>query len=104
MNRQDPMDDFRTPAQGTSSRAGEMVLPSETSPAGDSHSRRSFLQIMAASLSLAGLAGCRWPRQSIYPFAHRPEGRIPGVPVEYATAMACIVLQMPNNYLPIFQR
>lgn len=23
---------------------------------------------------------------------------------EYATAMACIVMQMPNNYLPIFQR
>ncbi len=23
---------------------------------------------------------------------------------DYATAMACIVLQMPNNYLPIFQR
>ncbi|MDB5346374.1 MAG: hypothetical protein JWP89_4751 [Schlesneria sp.] len=23
---------------------------------------------------------------------------------EYATAMACLVLQMPNNYLPIFQR
>ncbi|MCH7727527.1 MAG: terpene cyclase/mutase family protein [Planctomycetes bacterium] len=23
---------------------------------------------------------------------------------EYATAMACIVLQMPNNFLPIFQR
>ena len=23
---------------------------------------------------------------------------------QYATAMACIVLQMPNNYLPIFQR
>ncbi len=23
---------------------------------------------------------------------------------EYGTAMACIVLQMPNNYLPIFQR
>ena len=23
---------------------------------------------------------------------------------EYATAMACIILQMPNNYLPIFQR
>jgi len=23
---------------------------------------------------------------------------------EYATAMSCIVLQMPNNYLPIFQR
>jgi hypothetical protein len=23
---------------------------------------------------------------------------------ECATAMACIVLEMPNNYLPIFQR
>ena len=23
---------------------------------------------------------------------------------EYSTAMACIILQMPNNYLPIFQR
>jgi hypothetical protein len=23
---------------------------------------------------------------------------------EYGTAMACIVLQMPNSYLPIFQR
>jgi len=23
---------------------------------------------------------------------------------EYATAMACLVLQMPNNYLPIFQK
>ena len=23
---------------------------------------------------------------------------------EYGTAMSCIVLQMPNNYLPIFQR
>lgn len=24
--------------------------------------------------------------------------------VEYGTAMACLILQMPNNYLPIFQR
>jgi prenyltransferase beta subunit len=24
--------------------------------------------------------------------------------LEYGTAMACIILQMPNNYLPIFQR
>jgi hypothetical protein len=26
------------------------------------------------------------------------------IAVEYGTAMACIILQMPNNYLPIFQR
>jgi hypothetical protein len=28
----------------------------------------------------------------------------PSVGNEYATSMACIILQMPNNYLPIFQR
>jgi prenyltransferase beta subunit len=27
-----------------------------------------------------------------------------GIGLEYGTAMACIILQMPNNYLPIFQR
>jgi len=26
------------------------------------------------------------------------------ISIEYATAMACIILQVPNNYLPIFQR
>ena len=26
------------------------------------------------------------------------------IAVDYATAMACIILQIPNNYLPIFQR
>jgi hypothetical protein len=27
-----------------------------------------------------------------------------GICVHYATAMACIILQVPNNYLPILQR
>jgi hypothetical protein len=26
------------------------------------------------------------------------------ISLEYSTAMACLILQMPNNYLPIFQR
>jgi prenyltransferase beta subunit len=30
--------------------------------------------------------------------------RDPSICDEYSTAMACLVLQMPNNYLPIFQR
>lgn len=35
----------------------------------------------------------------------RPDGSwFDGISSEYGTAMACIVLQMPNNYLPIFQR
>ena len=29
---------------------------------------------------------------------------IDAICMEYGTAMACIILQMPNNYLPIFQR
>ncbi len=50
--------------------------------------RRHFLKIMGASLALAGLAGCRrWPEERIVPFSRRPEGRTPGEPVRYATAM-----------------
>ncbi len=49
--------------------------------------RRGFLKVMGASLALAGLTACRWPAEEIVPFAHRPEGYVPGVPVQYATAM-----------------
>ena len=49
--------------------------------------RRAFLKVMGASLGVAGLAACRWPKETILPFAHRPEGRIPGVPQQFATAM-----------------
>jgi molybdopterin-containing oxidoreductase family iron-sulfur binding subunit len=48
--------------------------------------RRQFLKVMGASLALAGLAGCRYPREEIVPFA-RPAGYTPGVPLQYATAM-----------------
>ena len=51
-----------------------------------STSRRHFLKVMGASVALAGgLAGCRWPKESILPHTSRPEGRIPGVPVTYAS-------------------
>lgn len=49
--------------------------------------RRQFLRIMAASFGLAGLTACRWPKENIVPYALRPEGRIPGVPEQYATSM-----------------
>jgi len=48
--------------------------------------RRGFLKIMAASLGMAGLTACRWPKEQILPFASRPEGRVPGVPQQFATA------------------
>ena len=50
--------------------------------------RRHFLKIMGASMALAGLgvAGCRrWPKEHIVPYAHRPEGTMPGIPEQYAS-------------------
>ncbi len=49
--------------------------------------RRQFLQVMGASLAFAGLTACRWPREEIVPFAHRPEDRVPGVPQHFATSI-----------------
>ena len=53
----------------------------------DGISRRRFLQIMSASIALTTLAGCRWPREEIMPFAARPEGMTPGTPLKFATTM-----------------
>ncbi len=50
-------------------------------------SRRDFFKVMGASLAMASLTACRWPKELIVPFANRPEGRVPGVPVQYASAL-----------------
>lgn len=50
-------------------------------------SRRRFLQLMGASVALAGMSGCRWPRETIVPYAHRAPGQIPGETTSFATAM-----------------
>jgi molybdopterin-containing oxidoreductase family iron-sulfur binding subunit len=63
----------------------EAEFPKQADPEG--MSRRRWLQLMGASLALAGTAGCRWEKELILPFAERPEGRIPGVAERYATAM-----------------
>jgi molybdopterin-containing oxidoreductase family iron-sulfur binding subunit len=50
-------------------------------------SRRDFLTLMGA-LGLTGLGGCiRMPEERLAPYARRPVGRSPGVPVKYTTAM-----------------
>ena len=51
-----------------------------------STSRRGFLKALGASLAFAGMVGCRWPKETIVPYAKRPSGRTPGVPVQFATA------------------
>jgi MoCo/4Fe-4S cofactor protein with predicted Tat translocation signal len=53
----------------------------------DSVSRRGFLQLMGASLAMAGMTGCtKLPLQEIVPYVRQPEQVVPGVPMYYATA------------------
>ncbi|MCP3977904.1 MAG: TAT-variant-translocated molybdopterin oxidoreductase [bacterium] len=58
--------------------ADEMLSPA---------SRRKFLKLMGASMALAGMTACRWPSEEILPFTRRPGGYVPGVPLQFATAM-----------------
>lgn len=60
--------------------AGASDTPSSTS-------RRQFLQLMGASMALAGLTACRKPVEAILPYARRPEEVIPGIPLNFATGM-----------------
>ncbi len=50
-------------------------------------SRRRFLQLAGASAALAGASSCSWQKEHIMPFDSRPEGRLPGKPRFFATAM-----------------
>src|SRR5579862_5881632 len=54
----------------------------------DSFSRRGFLQLMGASLALAGMTGCtKLPLEPIVPYVRQPEDVIPGRPMFFATAV-----------------
>jgi MoCo/4Fe-4S cofactor protein with predicted Tat translocation signal len=54
----------------------------------DSVSRRGFLQVMGASMALAGMTGCvRLPLEPIVPYVRQPEEVIPGRPMFYASAV-----------------
>ncbi|MDP6796295.1 MAG: TAT-variant-translocated molybdopterin oxidoreductase [Candidatus Krumholzibacteria bacterium] len=53
----------------------------------DSFSRRRFMQIMGASAALAGMTGCRWPKEKILPYSSRPAGQEPGNTQAFASSM-----------------
>ncbi|MCH8567575.1 MAG: TAT-variant-translocated molybdopterin oxidoreductase [Balneolales bacterium] len=53
----------------------------------DGYSRRNFLQIMGASVALAGLAACRKPVQKLLPYHKQPENVVAGIPLYYASAL-----------------
>src|SRR5690606_38265880 len=50
-------------------------------------SRRTFLQIMGASMAMAGLSACRRPVETILPYSRKPEEVVEGIETYYATAM-----------------
>ena len=53
----------------------------------DGMTRRDMMMLVGASLSLAGLAGCRRPAEEIVPYVIAPEDSVPGIPRYYATTM-----------------
>ena len=62
-------------------------FPREASVWEDGVSRRIFLKIMGASLSLAGLSACvKPPDEKIIPYVRQPEIMVPGNPLSFATA------------------
>jgi molybdopterin-containing oxidoreductase family iron-sulfur binding subunit len=63
--------------------------PSQLNALADPISRRRFLQLMGASLALAGAGACsRAPAETIVPYVRQPEELVPGKPLYFATAMS----------------
>jgi MoCo/4Fe-4S cofactor protein with predicted Tat translocation signal len=65
----------------------EREFPEGASELPDGITRREMMTLVGASLSLAGLAGCRRPVEEIVPYVAPPEEIVPGIPRFYATTM-----------------
>lgn len=65
----------------------EREFPEALNSEPGSFNRRRFMQLMGASLGLAGVSACRWQEEKLLPFSRKPVGSVPGVPKHYATAM-----------------
>jgi len=66
----------------------ELEFPMGADEFKDPAGRRRFLQIMGASLALAGVTGCtRQPKEYIAPYAANPPEQTPGVARHFATVM-----------------
>jgi len=63
-------------------------FPEQATEWPDPFSRRRFLQLMGASLALAGLNACtRQPAEKIVPYVRAPEGLVLDKPLFFATPM-----------------
>ena len=65
----------------------EREFPEGASELPEGITRRDMMMLLGASLSLAGLAGCRRPVEEIVPYVNAPEEIVPGIPRYYATTM-----------------
>ena len=65
----------------------EREFPEGASELPDGITRRDMMMLLGASLSLAGLAGCRRPVEEIVPYVAAPEDVVPGIPRNYATTL-----------------
>jgi len=65
----------------------EREFPEGASELPEGITRRDMMLLLGASLSLAGLAGCRRPVEEIVPYVAPPEDVVPGIPRNYATTM-----------------
>jgi MoCo/4Fe-4S cofactor protein with predicted Tat translocation signal len=65
----------------------EREFPEGASELPEGITRRDMMMLLGASLSLAGLAGCRRPAEEIVPYVIAPEEIVPGIPRYYATTM-----------------
>ena len=65
----------------------EREFPEGASEPPEGITRRDMMMLLGASLSLAGLAGCRRPVEHIVPYVNAPEEIVPGIPRYYATTM-----------------
>ena len=65
----------------------EREFPEGASELPEGVSRREMMMLLGASMSLAGVAGCRRPVEEIVPFVTAPEEMVPGIPRYYATTM-----------------
>jgi MoCo/4Fe-4S cofactor protein with predicted Tat translocation signal len=74
----------------------EREFPQQASEWNDPAGRRQFLQLMGASLALAGLAACTEPLgEKIVPFVKQPEDLVPGKPLRYGTAIRLAATTLP---------
>ncbi len=69
-------------------RAGSNLMRDDATGSSAELGRRELLQLLGASMALAGLSGCRSRRpEQILPYVRTPAGLTPGLPDSYATTM-----------------